>query len=548
MCNLGTASWDAASGEPRPLGFEAHLTQTDCDLCQEQQRWSSCPINKYFRFHLDQSEACTQQKPPDWKLGQPLVSGNILVNAPSPSQTPSADAGPCDTCTPSDDDLWVVDVQSWTSPTDPTVPDEWNWDLQQARVDQATCEAQDNTRWEKLFLKQLNDLNQVSLNPNYDPTGRPCSGCGWCSRHGKCMCELGAYGYKQAIAGRSADGTRQITRPGLDADISKTNWEEEGYIHSLAEKSSPYTGYYRVAGLPLEYLDLTITLGGRHLQGPKTYRALPNPFCANTAVSCEFDVIWGDDDSAMLHINPELLSGRSGQIVVSWTVQRDRPRNTCRLRTCKEENEPTCQSRSYTPGKCRFARCSMALFPPVLAGAVCACMLYWFPDVFFSEHKQRLPYSKLIRAATLCGLLLVAIGLATLYILFFSCCGANDCETKDLWESSPWVVVTAEDEVQALDNLAPTEAHAILHMDSSLRLDPSESIIGIAKFVNVSNGVNVSIEIKRISRVGPPVTSGHSWHVHESVVAGSDCATAGGALRSTHYRGRHGWGWSSIPR
>ena len=36
--------------------------------------------------------------------------------------------------------------------------------------------------------------------------------------------QSGGYGYKQAAAGRSADGRRQITTPGLDVDIMTQDW------------------------------------------------------------------------------------------------------------------------------------------------------------------------------------------------------------------------------------------------------------------------------------------------------------------------------------
>lgn len=533
VCNLGTEIWDSASGDSRPVGFEAHLTTTDCDKCDGEsgrQRWTQCSMEYFHGFELDQEGTCTMKNPSGWEQGQPSVSGNILINTPAP--------------------LTEVDTQTlgW-----PTIPVNWNHGMQNARVDEATCLAQDDTRWEKLYLQRLNANDQVPPNSQYARNGKPCEGCGWCNMHGKCMCELGGYGYKQAIAGLSADGPKceaavdgrpaclaagkcayvggrctaaRISRAGLDADISKVNWEQEGYIHILAEKSSPYTGYYQVFGLPSEYLDLYVKVGPETLQGPRTFRDRPNPLCEG--VKCTFDLTWGDDGTVLLKIDEDRLKGLSsdGTIVVSWTIQQDRPRKTCRLPACEEAMEPTCQSRSYTPARCSFARCSMSVFPPLLAAAFCVAVLYWFPDAFFTEHKKRLRRSKLVRAAVLAGLLLVAIGLTVAFIVFFSCC-AGSCDTPELWETSPWLVIAPSAAAAAQPNV--TEAHAILHMDSGLHLSPSKTIIGVVKFTAAISGVvDVSIELKHIDRLLPSPTAGHSWHVHRAAVFGSTCSTAGG--------------------
>ena len=288
------------------------------------------------------------------------------------------------------------------------------------------------------------------------------------------MCELGSFGYKQAIAGISVDGTaRRLTREGLDADIATADWQAAGYISELARRSTVF-GTYTIRGLPSNYTRVFVSLDADRLHGPRTLRSAPNSEC--DPATCSFDIEW-TNGHAVLRIDTNIVSFEDhahGSIYVKWEQPVDRGHDTCELATCEPSREPGCEARLYTANRCQFGRCGLALVPPLTAMLLCIAVMYWFPEIFFTAAECHTPArleaesAKVLwrcRVSTLVMGGLMLLLLAFLYIKYFSCCGEGLC-TDESWETDPFVMLTDD----SLDSLAVHHV-ASRAPDGSLRVD-----------------------------------------------------------------------------
>eukprot|EP01043_Picozoa_sp_COSAG02_P043851 COSAG02_NODE_3856_length_6138_cov_12.727604_5_plen_590_part_01 len=350
ICNLGDATDEMSDG------YHAHLTTTDCDKCPRGQRWPQCDIDKYWQTRRDQGYYCTDAR-----------------SNPFPTLTTQAQ------CESADDHNWwhrtypqYLDPVHSNPETNPEYPDALYGSLRGQTYGQIAGCAGDDYDCDAFF------------------SHRQCWGCGWCSTHGKCMCELGSFGYKQAIAGLSEDGTRRLTREGLDADIATVDWQAAGYIHELALRSRVF-GTYGIRGLPSNYTRVFVKLDSETVYGPRTYRGEPNPEC--NRVPCTFEIEWAVGQ-AVLRIDTSAVSfdeHAHGNIYLTWEQPSDRGHDTCELSTCQPDLEPTCGMRFYTADKCQFGRCSLAALPALITLSVYAVVLCWFPEIFFRDAERRTP-------------------------------------------------------------------------------------------------------------------------------------------------------------
>eukprot|EP01046_Picozoa_sp_COSAG06_P002478 COSAG06_NODE_88_length_24864_cov_7.159368_15_plen_965_part_00 len=424
-------------------GYHAHLTTTDCDKCASNDRWglNKCNINKYWRLKVDQSYSCTDSH-----------SNPFVPAITTQGQCLAADEG---------HGWWHKTYPTWVDPnTGNPLPNEQYPDPQFGSL-----------RGEDYDHIAGCDGDDVNCHPFF--SARQCWGCGWCSTHGKCMCELGSFGYKQAIAGLSEDGSTRLTKEGLDADIATEDWQAAGYIRELALRSTVF-GTYGIGGLPANYTRVFVSLDSDRLHGPRTYRDEPNPEC--NAATCNFDIEW-TDGHAVLRVDTSMVSFEThahGNIYVTWEQPLDRGHDTCELATCEPDLEPACDARLYTADGCQFGRCSLAVLPPLTAISLCIAVLYWFPEIFFSAAERRTPArlesesAKMIwgcRVATLSVAALVLLLLAYLYVVYFSCCGDALCE-EGSWETEPFIMTTDD----SVDSLAVHHV-ASRSPDGALRVD-----------------------------------------------------------------------------